>query len=227
VQSEQYTGLKGFAGGKMANYTDAVCKLCRREGQKLFLKGDRCLSPKCAIEKRNYPPGDHGKKATFRRKVSDYGMQLREKQKARRIYGVMERQFRRYFADASRRKGMTGTTLLSMLESRLDNVVYRLGFADSRSQARQLVRHGHFDVNGRKNNIPSYLTSVGDVIQVRVNSQNKSYFKDRSQVMQSNRAPGWLSLNLMNLSGSVQSEPGREDIEIPLNEQLIVEYYSR
>ena len=211
----------------MANYTDAVCRLCRREGQKLFLKGDRCLSPKCAIEKRNYPPGDHGKKATFRRKVSDYGMQLREKQKARRIYGVMEQQFRRYFADAARRKGMTGTTLLSMLESRLDNVVYRLGFADSRSQARQLVRHGHFEVNGRKTNIPSFLTNVGDVVQVRANSQSKTYFKDRSQVMQSNRAPGWLSLNLMTLSGSVQSEPGREDIEIPLNEQLIVEYYSR
>jgi small subunit ribosomal protein S4 len=191
------------------------------------LKGERCLSPKCAIEKRNFPPGDHGKKATFRRKVSDFGMQLREKQKARRIYGVMERQFRRYFQDASRRKGMTGTTLLSMLESRLDNVVYRLGFADSRSQARQLVRHGHFDVNGRKTDIPSYLTSVGDVVQVRATSQNKTYFKDRAQVMQSNRAPGWLSLNLMNLSGSVQSEPGREDIEIPLNEQLIVEYYSR
>lgn len=211
----------------MANYTDAVCRLCRREGQKLFLKGDRCLSPKCAIEKRNYPPGDHGKKATFRRKVSDYGMQLREKQKARRIYGVMEQQFRRYFSDASRRKGMTGTTLLSMLESRLDNVVYRLGFADSRSQARQLVRHGHFEVNGRKTNIPSYLTNVGDVIQVRTNNQSKTYFKERSQVMQTNRVPGWLALNLMTLSGSVQGEPGREDIEIPLNEQLIVEYYSR
>ncbi len=211
----------------MANYTDAVCRLCRREGQKLFLKGDRCLSPKCAIEKRNFPPGDHGKKATFRRKVSEYGLQLREKQKARRIYGVMERQFRRYFENADRQKGMTGTTLLTMLESRLDNVVYRLGFADSRSQARQLVRHGHFDVNGRKTNVPSFLVSVGDVVQVRTTSQNKAYFKDRSQIMQSNRTPGWLSLNLMNLSGSVQNLPGREDIEIPLNEQLIVEYYSR
>ncbi|MCC6456874.1 MAG: 30S ribosomal protein S4 [Caldilineaceae bacterium] len=211
----------------MANYTDAVCRLCRREGQKLFLKGDRCLSPKCAIEKRNFPPGDHGKKATFRRKVSEYGLQLREKQKARRIYGVMERQFRRYFENADRQKGMTGTTLLTMLESRLDNVVYRLGFADSRSQARQLVRHGHFDVNGRKTNVPSFLVSVGDVVQVRATSQNKLYFKDRSQIMQSNRTPSWLSLNLMNMSGSVQNQPGREDIEIPLNEQLIVEYYSR
>ncbi len=159
------------------DYTDAVCRLCRREGQKLFLKGDRCLSPKCAIERRNYPPGDHGKKATFRRKVSDYGMQLREKQKARRIYGVMERQFRRYFREATRRKGMTGATLLSMLESRLDNVVYRLGFADSRSQARQLVRHGHFDVNGRKTNIPSYVMTVGDVVKVREHSRVQGLFQ--------------------------------------------------
>jgi small subunit ribosomal protein S4 len=211
----------------MANYTDAVCKLCRREGQKLFLKGDRCLSPKCAIERRNYPPGDHGKKATFRRKVSDFGMQLREKQKARRIYGVMEKQFRRYFREATRRKGMTGATLLSILESRLDNVVYRLGFADSRSQARQLVRHGHFEVNGRKTNIPSYIVSVGDVVAVRATSRDKVYFKDRSQIMQTSRVPGWLNLSLMNLSGSMVAEPGREDIEIPLNEQLIVEYYSR
>lgn len=211
----------------MANYTDAVCKLCRREGQKLFLKGERCLSPKCAIERRNYPPGDHGKKATFRRKVSEYGMQLREKQKARRIYGVMERQFRRYFNEATRRKGLTGTVLLSILESRLDNVVYRLGFADSRSQARQLVRHGHFDVNGRKTNIPSFQVSVGDVISVRNSSKESVYFKDRSQIMQSNRVPGWLNVNLAAMSGAMQTEPGREDIEIPLNEQLIVEYYSR
>lgn len=211
----------------MANYTDAVCKLCRREGQKLFLKGERCLSPKCAIERRNYPPGEHGKKATFRRKVSEYGLQLREKQKARRIYGVMERQFRRYFTEATRRKGLTGTVLLTILESRLDNAVYRLGFADSRAQARQLVRHGHFDVNGRKTDIPSYQVSVGDVISVRGSSKESVYFKDRSQIMQSNRVPAWLSLNLAALSGSVLAEPGREDIEIPLNEQLIVEYYSR
>lgn len=211
----------------MANYTDAVCRLCRREGQKLFLKGERCLSPKCAIERRNYPPGDHGKKATFRRKVSEYGMQLREKQKARRIYGVMERQFRRYFQEASRRKGLTGTNLLSLLESRLDNVVYRLGFADSRSQARQLVRHGHFNVNGRRTNIPSYIVSVGDVISVHGSSKEGVYFKDRSQIMQSNKVPAWLNLNLAMMSGSMQAEPGREDIEIPLNEQLIVEYYSR
>jgi small subunit ribosomal protein S4 len=211
----------------MANYTDAVCRLCRREGQKLFLKGERCLSPKCAIERRNYPPGDHGKKATFRRKVSDFGMQLREKQKARRIYGVMERQFRRYFREASRRKGMTGATLLTILESRLDNVVYRLGFADSRAQARQLVRHGHFDVNGRKTDIPSYIVGVGDVISVHAGSKNHTYFKDRTQIIQSSRVPGWLALNTNTMSGSIQAAPGREDIEIPLNEQLIVEYYSR
>lgn len=212
----------------MARYTDAVCKLCRREGQKLFLKGDRCLGPKCAIDNRSYPPGIHGKKATFRRKQSDFGMQLREKQKARRVYGVMEKQFRRYFQEASRRKGLTGVVLLSILESRLDNVVYRLGFADSRAQARQLVRHGHFDVNGRKTDIPSYLVSPGDVVSVRSSSRSKTYFKDRTQVMQGNvSAPAWLSLNLAEMSGSVVGEPSREDVEIPLNEQLIVEYYSR
>lgn len=210
----------------MARYTDAVCKLCRREGQKLFLKGDRCLGPKCAIGSRSFPPGIHGRRATFRRKQSDFGMQLREKQKARRVYGVMEKQFRRYFKEASRRKGLTGAVLLSILESRLDNVVYRLGFADSRAQARQLVRHGHFDVNGRKTDIPSYLVNSGDVISVRTVSRTKGYFKERTQVMQGN-APAWLSLNLAEMSGSVVGEPSREDVEIPLNEQLIVEYYSR
>lgn len=213
----------------MARHTDPVCKLCRREGLKLFLKGDRCLSPKCAIEKRNFPPGDHGNKAAFRRKMSDYGMQMREKQKARRIYGVLEKQFRRYFGEASRRQGMTGVTLLAILESRLDNVVYRLGFADSRSQARQLVQHGHFQVNGQKTDIPSLLVKVGDVVAVRENSRNLTYFKDRSQVMQGStgRTPAWLNLSVANLSGSIVNLPGREDIEIPLNEQLIVEYYSR
>lgn len=212
----------------MARYTDAVCKLCRREGQKLFLKGDRCLSPKCAIERRAYPPGDHGRQASFRRKMSDYGMQLREKQKARRIYGVMEKQFRRYFREASRRKGLTGSTLLTILESRLDNVVYRLGFADSRAQARQLVRHGHFDVNGRKTDIPSFQVSPGDVISVRNTSASRTYFKERAQMLQSGyQVPEWLTLNVNNMSGSVAGEPGREHIEIPLNEQLIVEYYSR
>lgn len=212
----------------MARYTDAVCRLCRREGQKLFLKGERCLSPKCAVDKRKTPPGDHGKKAAFRRKMSDYGMQMREKQKARRIYGVMERQFRRYFKEASRRKGMTGATLLSILETRLDNVVYRLGFADSRAQARQLVRHGHFDINGHKTDIPSFLVKAGDVVTVQANSRTMTYFKDRAQLMQgAGRLPGWLSLNLAEMTGSVAKVPSREDIDAPLNEQLIVEYYSR
>ena len=210
----------------MARHIDAVCKLCRREGQKLFLKGERCLSPKCAIETRNYPPGDHGRQATFRRKMSDFGTQLREKQKARRIYGVMEKQFRRYFKEASRRTGLTGATLLSLLESRLDNVVYRLGFADSRPQARQLVRHGHFAVNGVKTNIPSFQVNVGDVIAVRPNSRTLVYFRDRAQVMQSANVPAWLNVSLAEMNGSMVAMPGREDVEIPLNEQLIVEYYN-
>jgi small subunit ribosomal protein S4 len=213
----------------MARYTDAVCKLCRREGQKLFLKGERCLSPKCPIDNnRAFPPGVHGRKASFRRKQSDFGLQLREKQKARRVYGVMEKQFRRYFREASRRKGLTGATLLTILETRLDNVVYRMGFADSRAQARQLVRHGHFEVNGTKTNVPSFLVKPGDAVAVRTVSKSKTYFKDRAQFMQDNaNAPAWLQVNLNDMSGSVVGEPSREDIEIPLNEQLIVEYYSR
>lgn len=211
----------------MARYSDAVCRLCRREGQKLFLKGERCLTPKCAVERRNSPPGMHGKKAVFRRKMSDYGMQLREKQKARRVYGVMEKQFRRYFKEATRRKGLTGSQLLIMLESRLDNVVYRMGFADSRAQARQLVRHGHFDVNGRKTNIPSFQVRQGDTVTVRESSRGMAYFKERAQALQRARIPTWLTLSAANMSGSVANLPTREDIEIPLNEQLIVEYYSR
>lgn len=212
----------------MARHIDAVCKLCRREGQKLFLKGERCLSPKCAIENRNFIPGDHGRKATFRKKTSDFGTQLREKQKARRVYGVMEKQFRRYFKEANRRSGMTGANLLSMLESRLDNVVYRLGFADSRAQARQLVRHGHFLVNGIKTDIPSLQLKVSDVVAVRPNSRNATYFKERAQMMQGRRnVPAWLSVNLSEMGGAMVNNPSREDIEIPLNEQLIVEYYSR
>lgn len=211
----------------MARYTDAVCKLCRREGQKLFLKGERCLGPKCAIERRNYPPGDHGRQASMRRKVSDYGMQLREKQKARRMYGVLERQFRRYFEEATRRKGMTGEVLLSILERRLDNVVYRLGFADSRAQARQLVSHGHFEVNGRKTDIPSFLVDPGDTVQVRTGSRSTTYFKERAQMLESAAIPGWLRLDAANFGGSVLDEPNREEISVPLREQLIVEYYSR
>ncbi len=211
----------------MARYTDAVCKLCRREGMKLFLKGERCLSPKCAIERRPYPPGEHGQRRTGRRKVSDYGMQLREKQKVRRMYGVLERQFRRYFQEASRRKGRTGETLLILLERRLDNVVYRLGFADSRAQARQLVRHGHFEVNGIKTDIPSYLVKPGDVIRVRERSRSRTYFKERAQLLEGRTVPEWLQLHPGEMSGTVLAEPSRQDIQIPVNEQLIVEYYSR
>ncbi len=212
----------------MARYTDSVCKLCRREGMKLFLKGDRCLSPKCAMERRAFPPGIHGKKQTFRRKTSDYGVQLREKQKARRIYGVMERQFRRYFEEANRATGLTGINLLSMLERRLDNVIYRLGFADSRAQARQIVRHGHFEVNGRKTDIPSFQVSIGDVISVRQSAVSKTYFKDRAQLMQGTaRVPNWLRLNMAGMNAEIVANPAREDTEISLNEQLIVEYYSR
>lgn len=211
----------------MARYKDAVCKLCRREGEKLFLKGERCLSPKCAVERRPYPPGLHGRQAQFQRKVSDYGLQLRAKQKARRVYGVMERQFRRYFREAERRRGLTGTNLLILLESRLDNVVYRLGFAQSRPQARQLVRHGHFEVNGRKVNIPSFLVQAGDVVAVRSGSRNNVYFRDVALDLEHRAVPEWLSRDDASMSARVLSLPERTDIDISINEQLIVEYYSR
>lgn len=211
----------------MARHTDAVCKLCRTEGQKLFLKGERCMTPKCAVERRAYPPGMHGRKSGFKRKVSDYSRQLREKQKARRIYGIMERQFRRYFAVASRSKGLTGAMLLVLLELRLDNVVYRLGFADSRAQARQLVRHGHFTVNGRKVNIPSYQVKQGDVIAVRDGSRDSIYFKDLQDRLSDRIVPQWMSLDMAGFAGRVLEQPSRQDIDAPLNEQLIVEFYSR
>lgn len=213
----------------MARYTGPVCKLCRREGEKLYLKGARCLSPKCSFERRSYPPGQHGKDAQFRRgRASDYSLQLREKQKARRVYGIMERQFRRYFRDALRRPGLTGSNLLSILESRLDNAVYRLGWADSRSHARQLVQHGHIAVNGRRTNVPSYVVRPGDEITVRSNSLKRTYFKEiRAYMEQRPPAPEWLSLDMTTMKGVVQREPERRDVDIPLNEQLIVEYYSR
>jgi small subunit ribosomal protein S4 len=211
----------------LARYTDAVCRLCRREGQKLYLKGDRCLTPKCAFERRGYPPGMHARKTQFRRTESDYALQLREKQKVKRIYGVMERQFRRYFRYALRTKGLTGATLLTVLESRLDNVVYRLGLANSRAQARQLVRHGHITVNGRKTNVPSYLVKVNDVIAVRPESRARAYFRTLNEYLGERATPQWLSLDVDALSGRVLARPTREDIDIPINEQLIVEYYSR
>jgi small subunit ribosomal protein S4 len=213
----------------MARYTGPVCRLCRREGEKLFLKGARCLSPKCSFERRSYPPGQHGKDAQFRRgRGSDYATQLREKQKARRIYGVLERQFRRYFRDALRRPGLTGWNLLAILESRLDNVIYRMGWADSRNHARLLVQHGHFTVNGRRTNIPSFLVHPGDVIAIREGSQNRQYFKELRAYMEDRPpAPEWLEVDSVALKGTVTRVPERRDIEFPLNEQLIVEYYSR
>jgi len=211
----------------MARYIESVCKLCRREGEKLFLKGERCFSSKCAVEKRAYPPGMHGPQRQFRRKVSDYALQLREKQKARRIYGVFERQFRRYFRDAERRRGLTGTNLLVTLEFRLDNVIYRLGLAESRPQARQIVRHGHILVNGSRLNIPSYLTKLGDTISVAEGSKKSPFFVNVAESLSDRMVPGWLSLNTANMTGTVLSVPSREEIDVSLEEQLIVEYYSR
>nr|HID13576.1 30S ribosomal protein S4 [Anaerolineae bacterium] len=213
----------------MARYTGPVCKLCRREGEKLFLKGERCLSSKCPFEReRGYPPGDHGRLARFRRRrPSDYSRQLREKQKVRRIYGVLERQFRRYFREAERRPGLTGENLLTLLESRLDNVVYRLGFADSRAQARQLVQHGHFVVNGRRTNIPSYIVRPQDTITVREGSRKRTYFRERAKRLDEGAVPNWLSLDAKTMTARVLKMPAREDIELTLNEQLVVEYYSR
>lgn len=212
----------------MARYTGPVCKLCRREGEKLYLKGARCLSPKCAIERRGYPPGQHGQETAYRRgRASDYANQLREKQKVRRIYGVLERQFRRYYNEARNRPGLTGENLLQLLESRLDNVIYRLGFAESRAMARQLVQHGHFLVNGRRTNIPSYIVRPGDRIEVREGSRKRLYFKSLREVAQEITPAQWLSRDLNTLSATVVRAPERSDIEYPINEQLIVEYYSR
>ena len=210
----------------MARYTGAVCRQCRRIGEKLVLKGDRCLTPKCSIDrdKRGMGPGMHTGR---RRKVSERGVQLREKQKARYSYGVLERQFRRYFTEAERRPGMTGQNLMQILECRLDNVVYRMGFADSRNQARQLVNHGHFDLNGRKTDIASALVRSGDTIAVREKSKGLEYFKVRAEDLSAKNVPVWLSLDLVKLSGKVLSLPTREDIDTRVNEQIIVEYYSR
>ncbi len=212
----------------MARYTGPVCKLCRREGEKLFLKGSRCMTPKCAIERRSYPPGQHGREKQFRRgRASDYLLQLREKQKARRIYGVLERQFSNYFEKANQQPGLTGHNLLRMLETRLDNVIYRLGWADSRAQARQLVNHGHIMLNGRKTDIPSAVVKPGDVVSVRRESLQRTYWKDRRQNLDERQVPRWLSMNGSDMSARVMQAPEREDIDVTLNEQLIVEYYSR
>jgi small subunit ribosomal protein S4 len=210
----------------MADSEGPVCKLCRREGIKLFLKGDRCFTPKCAVDpnRRPYPPGPHQQR---RRKASEYGVQLREKQKARHFYGVRERQFRRFFAEAERLAGSTGENLLRMLELRLDNVVYRAGLADSRPQARQLVNHGHFAVNGRSSNIPSMLLKTSDIISVRASSRSHEYFKILGPELGRKNVPTWLSLDAAVMTARVLREPGRLDIDTPVQEQLIVEFYSR
>lgn len=212
----------------MARYTGPVCKLCRREGEKLFLKGSRCMTPKCSFERRGYPPGEHGRDNQFRRgRASDYLLQLREKQKARRIYGVLERQFSQYFEKAERRVGLTGVNLLVLLESRLDNVVYRLGIASSRAQARQLVAHGHILLNGRKTKAPSALVMPGDTVSIRSESMRLSYFKTLRQELDDRQVPKWLSIDGSSLAANVLQLPARDDIDVSLNEQLIVEYYSR
>ena len=208
----------------MARYNDPVCRLCRREGVKLFLKGDRCFTPKCAVERRPYPPGPQ---PTRRRKVSEYSLQLREKQKARHIYGILERQFRRHFSEAERRQGQTGENLLRILETRLDNVVYRLGFADSRPQARQMVTHGHFDLNGRKTDIPSAMVKAGDVLTVRASSRQMDHFKTAMEQIARKTIPAWLTADAANFAGRVLALPQRTDIDSQLQEQLIVEFYSR
>lgn len=208
----------------MARYTGALCRLCRREGEKLFLKGSRCYTDKCAVEKRKYAPGQHGQS---RGKLSDYGIQLREKQKVRRIYGVMEDQFRIYFKKASRMKGVTGEVLLQLLERRLDNVVYRMGFSTNRREARQLVKHGHFLVNGRTVDIPSYLLRPGDVVEVREASRQLHTISDSLSMAEHKGFPEWIELDMQNMKGKFVRIPSREEIQLPVHEQLIVELYSK
>ncbi len=208
----------------MARYKDEQCRICRREGQKLFLKGDRCYSDKCSVSRRNYGPGQHGQKKA---KLSEYGTQLREKQKTKSFYGVGEKQFRKYFEMASNKKGITGDNLLQILESRLDNVIYRLGFGSSRAQARQIVNHGLFEVNGRKVDIASYLVKAGDVITVRELKKDKVIVKENAQANSARPVPGWLEKDTEKLSGKVIRLASREDVDLPVQEHLIVELYSK
>ncbi|MBI5558301.1 MAG: 30S ribosomal protein S4 [Deltaproteobacteria bacterium] len=209
----------------MARYTDAVCRQCRREKLKLFLKGDRCYSDKCSVDKRAFPPGQHGQSRM--RKVSDYSIQLREKQKVRRIYGMLEGQFRRYFEMAERAKGVTGENLLVFLERRLDNAIFRLGYASSRSQARQLVKHKHIIVNGKTVNVPSFLVSVNDVITIREKSRKIETINDSLEAVARRGVPNWLELDQKNYTGKVKALPDRQEITMPIQEQLIVELYSK
>ena len=209
----------------MGRYIGPVCRLCRREGVKLYLKGERCYSPKCAMERRPYPPGQHGQKRA--RRTSDYAVRLREKQKLRRIYGISERQFRNLFEEASKKKGVTGSVFLGLLESRLDNVVYRLGFAVSRRQARQLVRHGHITVNGRRVDLPSYRVRPGDEIAVAEKSRNLELIRQNLEAMKGRKVGPWLSLDVEGMKGKFLRLPDREDLALPVNEQLVIEFYSR
>ena len=208
----------------MARYTGASCRVCRREGEKLFLKGERCYTEKCSVTRRQYAPGQHGQS---KKKLSEYGVQLREKQKAKKFYGVLESQFRKYFEMAAKSKGMTGENLLKILETRLDNIVYRLGYARSRAEARQLVRHGHFSVNGGKVNIPSYIVKPNDQIEVREGSKGDEVFKEILESTESKVVPAWLSADHASLKGSVVAAPAREDVDLPVQEHMIVELYSK
>jgi len=208
----------------LARYTESVCRLCRREGLKLFLKGDRCYGDKCAFERRGYAPGDHGQ---LRRKYSDYGVQLREKQKLKRMYGLLERQFRGYFEKADKQKGITGTNLLLFLERRFDNMVFRMGFANSRNEARQLIKHNHFLINGKPVNIPSYLVNVGSEIQVREKSKKVERIMEAMEIVARRSIPQWLELDKDNFRGVVKTLPSREELVMPVQEQLVVELYSK
>lgn len=209
---------------KLARYTGPLCRICRREGEKLFLKGDRCYTEKCAIDRRKYPPGQHGQGY---RKLSDYGIQLREKQRVRKTYGLLERQFRRYFEEAERRKGITGEVLLQLLERRLDNIVYRMGFASNRRQARQFVNHGHFLVNGKKITLPTYEVKGGDVIEVAESGKNIHEITDSVVKAVHRGIPAWVEVDSENMRGKVLHIPSREEIQLPVKEQLIVELYSK
>jgi len=209
----------------VARYIGSVCRLCRRENMKMFLKGERCFTDKCAFDRRGYPPGQHGQRR--RGKMSDFGIQLREKQKVKRMYGMTESQFRLTFERADRMRGVTGTNLLSILERRLDNVVYRMGFVDSRTQGRHFVRHNHFLVNGKKVNIPSYVTMPGDVVEVREKSRKIQAISSAMEAVVRRGIPQWMDVEKENLKGAIKSAPVREDITMPIQEQLIVEYYSK
>jgi small subunit ribosomal protein S4 len=211
-------------GVNMARYIGALCRICRREGEKLFLKGDRCYTEKCAIERRKYPPGQHGQGF---RKLSDYGVQLREKQKVRKMYGLLEKQFRKYFYESERKKGITGEVLLQLIEGRLDTVVFRMGFAPNRRRARQIIGHGHIRVNGREVNLPSYATKTGDLVEVKEASRDMPEVTDSLAKSEHRGIPGWVEVDSANFRGKVLHIPSRDEIQLPVQEQLIVELYSK